>query len=525
CERKKKFKFEWLNKSVKIKLPAKGNNTSVEEIAVKVGDSIKKIDISGTVNCQLCSDTIYYGKRGFSAISSHLQTKKHLSKIQAKRENYTLPANFFGVSKSAAPCSAVPSAPCASSSTTIQMPVNVPQSDRITNAQSLILGVLAENNLPFTMSPVLIELSKVLASDKKALNHLNMSRTAASYKMRLGLAKTFMDETAENLRSSKFSLNIDEATSNNFKRVLSVLVSYFSPIQNKVIIEHLASVIRVTSESLFKEIVKVFEDHNIPWDNLMSILMDSCNVMRGSKSGLEARIREKTTHLLDIDGDSCHHIHNSAKKLCKPFKGHVEKYFTNVFNDFKWSPDQKECCSEICLILGIKFTAIENMVPFRWLSCYDVSLSHLRILDALSILYFAFIPHSDKSIYFSILASIYLEKNVSSEGKARIKEIHQYLSEKKMTPEGISRKERIVQKLFKERMRTQLVLHFYTAVLPLLKKYVCLFQTKEPLIHKLYDEQEQLFLDFLSCFLKHEVLKGKNVNHLFPSMYQKMKLC
>ncbi|GBM80336.1 hypothetical protein AVEN_132899-1 [Araneus ventricosus] len=128
-------------------MPAKGNNTSVEEIAVKVGNSIKKIDISGTVNCQLCSDTIYYRKRGSSAISSHLQTKKHLSKVQAKHQNYTLPANFFGVSKSAAPCSAVPHAPCASSSTTIQMPVNVPLSDRITNAQSLILGVLAENNL------------------------------------------------------------------------------------------------------------------------------------------------------------------------------------------------------------------------------------------------------------------------------------------------------------------------------------------------------------------------------------------
>ncbi|GBN62329.1 hypothetical protein AVEN_172281-1 [Araneus ventricosus] len=107
---KNKFKFVWLNKSVKIKLPAKGNNTNVEEIAVNVGDSIKKIDISGTVNCQLCTDTIYYEKRGFSAISSHLQTKKHLSKVQAKRENYTLPANFFGVSKSAAPCPAVPSA-------------------------------------------------------------------------------------------------------------------------------------------------------------------------------------------------------------------------------------------------------------------------------------------------------------------------------------------------------------------------------------------------------------------------------
>lgn len=40
------------------------------------------------------------------------------------------------------------------------------------------------------------------------------------------------------------------------------------------------------------------------WDNMMSILMDSCNVMRGSKTGLETRIRrEKAPHLLDIDGD------------------------------------------------------------------------------------------------------------------------------------------------------------------------------------------------------------------------------
>ena len=66
-------------------------------------------------------------------------------------------------------------------------------SDRIINAQSLVLGVLAENNLPFTMSPILIKLSEVLANDEKVLNHLTMSQMAAYYKMRLGLAKTFTD--------------------------------------------------------------------------------------------------------------------------------------------------------------------------------------------------------------------------------------------------------------------------------------------------------------------------------------------
>ena len=59
-----------------------------------------------------------------------------------------------------------------------------------------------------------------------------------------------------------------------------------------------------------------------------------------------------------------------------------------------------------------------------------------------------------------------------------------------------------------------MILHFYIAALPLLKKYVCLFQTKEPLIHKIYDEQKQLFLDFLSCFMKQELLQAKSLKEL-----------
>ena len=71
------------------------------------------------------------------------------------------------------------------------------------------------------------------------------------------------------------------------------------------------TVIRVDSVSLVSELVQLFEKHKLPWNNLMSIPMDSCNVIRGSKSGVEKRIRDGgAPHLLDIDGDSCHHAHN-----------------------------------------------------------------------------------------------------------------------------------------------------------------------------------------------------------------------
>ena len=55
---------------------------------------------------------------------------------------------------------------------------------------------------------------------------------------------------------------------------------------------------------------------------------------------------------------------------------------------------------------------------------------------------------------------------------------------------------------------------FYHAVLPLLKNYVVLFQSNAPLVHKLHDRHEQLFRDFLSCFIKQEELVDKSATQL-----------
>jgi hypothetical protein len=94
--------------------------------------------------------------------------------------------------------------------------------------QAMLLGVVAENPLPFTMVPVLIQLTQELAKDKTVLVNLSMDRTSASYKMNYGLRKTIESDIIQDIRGTPFSLNIDEATSNNNKHVLSILVSYYS---------------------------------------------------------------------------------------------------------------------------------------------------------------------------------------------------------------------------------------------------------------------------------------------------------
>lgn len=84
-------------------------------------------------------------------------------------------------------------------------------------------------------------------------------------------------------------------------------------------------------------------------------------MIRGSKTGLETRIRQqKASHLLDIDGDVCHHVHNAAKAFCKPFKYFIEQMYNDLFNDFKWSSDLREMLQEICEMCGVKYTMSQD---------------------------------------------------------------------------------------------------------------------------------------------------------------------
>lgn len=56
--------------------------------------------------------------------------------------------------------------------------------------------------------------------------------------------------------------------------------------------EHLTfllNVDKVSAEILFNGIKAFFDKNNVPWKNLMPVLLDSCNVMRGSKAGLETK--------------------------------------------------------------------------------------------------------------------------------------------------------------------------------------------------------------------------------------------
>ena len=167
------------------------------------------------------------------------------------------------------------------------------------------------------------------------------------------------------------------------------------------------TLVKVSADCIFKELDSVFTDLKLPWENLVSILMDSCAVMRGSKAGLETLVRQKKApHLLDIDGDSCHLVHNAAKHFCNKFEGHVETLLSNLHTDFLWSPEQRELLADVCQVLGIKPTTPQQYIPHRWLTVLDVAADTLRLMDGLTVYYFSFLSSSDQTLNAEIFEDV-----------------------------------------------------------------------------------------------------------------------
>ena len=120
----------------------------------------------------------------------------------------------------------------------------------------------------------------------------------------------------------------------------------------------------------FQTICKLFQGDQIPFENLVCDLSESTNYIRGKKSGLEKRLRDKAPQLLNVDGDCCHHVHNSIKVFCQPFDNLVEKFIDDVHIDSKWSTDVRDALKEICFLLNIPFR-MPLRTSHRWLSLHD----------------------------------------------------------------------------------------------------------------------------------------------------------
>ena len=149
-------------------------------------------------------------------------------------------------------------------------------------------------------------------------------------------------------------------------------------------------------------------------------------------------------------------------------------------------------------------------VATRWLSVYDVTLSTIYMFDVYAIFYFSFLRKEDKKLYKSMLNTIYCHHKLSDEVKTHIGAHQNELKWKKLTKAGKGRKYGIAQKVIVDEKKTRLNMRIYSSALQVMIKYVKVFQQAEPAIFRIHTEQVDVFTEFLTNFIKPEVLSKRN---------------
>ncbi|GFR80521.1 AP-3 complex subunit beta-2 [Elysia marginata] len=147
----------------------------------------------------------------------------------------------------------------------------ISMADRQSHQEDLICSFIAENSLPLSLAPKLVTLAQELSGDHKALDGLKLQRTSATCKLKEGVSEVFRKRLVRVMKQFPFSINIDESTlKSNKKRVLNVLVCYFSKEEGKSV-THLYASLEMTvvnTDTVYSAVMDKFKADEIPLTNI-----------------------------------------------------------------------------------------------------------------------------------------------------------------------------------------------------------------------------------------------------------------
>ena len=165
---------------------------------------------------------------------------------------------------------------------------------------------LAEHNIPFAYADHLGELVRLAFDDSKIADSFHSKRTKATNLLTDGLFPYLHTEVVDSLKANKFSLLIDESNKKYGTTYLNLLVKYFDKSIGKITTRFFKSVTigHAKANDLTQKILDCLNEDSVPYENLLMVMSDSPNVMRGKRSGVIKQLTNVMPHLRDIGFES-----------------------------------------------------------------------------------------------------------------------------------------------------------------------------------------------------------------------------
>lgn len=180
-----------------------------------------------------------------------------------------------------------------------------------------------------------------------------------------------------------FSLIIDETTDISTVKCLVIAVRQIDVKLGKTCDNYfrLVQPPSGTGEAIFRSVMNVLREYEVPLKNFVGIVTDNASSMVGKRNGVVALLKKEVPNLFNI-GCVCHSINliNSSSLNCIP--NDVEQMLRNIFNYFKSSKRQMEF-RELQDIFDVPEHKLLRLSDTRWLSFESVASRTLEQWEVL----------------------------------------------------------------------------------------------------------------------------------------------
>ena len=259
---------------------------------------LETLDTSGLAFCIYCNKSVSYKSSGKKDILAHAKKSSH--HLRSRKDHCQTTCLPLSCSE---PTLSSELRKCSTKSKKFNLPYRITKNVHISSKcpdlqkksnpvvslihhkhlEAYVISFVAENSVPLSSVPTLIEFVRNVSKDHSALSKLKTNIAITSFKFVYGL--NFYEQKKSGC-NDPFSINIDKCTSNNYQKVVTIHVNYFDEKSClSVLLYKFVSMIEGNALILFKKICELVQADQTAFENCISDLSDSRNYMRNKKGG------------------------------------------------------------------------------------------------------------------------------------------------------------------------------------------------------------------------------------------------
>ena len=119
-------------------------------------------------------------------------------------------------------------------------------------------------------------------------------------------------------------------------KLLTILVRSFDANTDSIVTRHLETVgiTDFTAEGIFSALKDTLERYDLPFANVLSFTSDTCNVMKGARGGVIAKLRSVEPKIIDVHC-ICHLVSLCVKSAVKGLPLKVDDLLVDIYYHFR----------------------------------------------------------------------------------------------------------------------------------------------------------------------------------------------